>query len=245
MKRTLLLDFDGTVSEPNGLLQQYVDALTGQFRQQHGGDPAVWRTTTYEMLVQLTQEFQDHFVRDPTAPYNRFMDQIYARSTEMVYRAQGFPLPPDPIAFARETQKRALEQCNATYAGVEEGLGWLLAQRYSLHMASGQESGFLQGAMQGAGLAHLPTRWYGPDLIDCAKESPEYYRRIFADLNLLPEQVVVLDDLPEAILWAQELGAKTVQAHLLSETPPVRVSPHTPIMTDWSQLPEILTTLVY
>ncbi len=242
---TILLDFDGTVSEPVELLQQYVEALTGQFRQNHGGDVEDWRAVTYDMLKTLTEEFQDYFVSQPTAPYNSYMARLYARSTEIVYASQSLPLPEDAVGFARRTQKQALQQCNATYPGVTEWLPYLLSQGHTLHMASGQESGFLQGAMQGASLEHLPTRWYGPDLIDCAKESPEYYRRIFQDLGVSPTNVVVLDDLPVALLWAQELGAKTVQAHFDPNISLTRVSGVSAVMTDWTQLPEILATLVY
>ena len=77
---TILLDFDGTVSEPDNLLRQYVEALTLQFKQQHGGDIEEWRTITQEMLKRLTEEFQDRFVNHPNSPYNSFMEEKIGRA---------------------------------------------------------------------------------------------------------------------------------------------------------------------
>ena len=57
--------------------------------------------------------------------------------------------------------------------------------------------------------------------------------------------LIVIDDLPAALLWAEELGAKCIQAHLLSDLPPPFVSETIPTMTHWSQLPDLLKALVY
>jgi phosphoglycolate phosphatase-like HAD superfamily hydrolase len=237
------LDFDGTLSDPALLFQQYVPHLVSQFQAVHGGEYEAWSDATASMLQTLTEEFQDYFLKDPVAEYNGFMEHIYGRSVALVHEAMGLEPPVDRLAFARHTQREALQRTSALYEGVTVQLEALRAEGYQFWMASGQESDFLQAALTGAGLAHLPKQWYGPDLINCAKESAEYYRRIFTEIEDTYSPVIVIDDLPAALLWAQEFGAITIQTHFDTQSPPANVHGVSALMTDWNQLPHILSSL--
>jgi len=53
-------------------------------------------------------------------------------------------------------------------------------------------------------------RLYGADLLDTLKEGPEYYTRLFADLQIVPGDACIVDDNPRVLVWASELGARTV-----------------------------------
>ena len=53
-------------------------------------------------------------------------------------------------------------------------------------------------------------RLYGPDLIDTFKAGPAFYERIFADAGVDPASALVVDDLPHALAWARQAGARTV-----------------------------------
>ena len=84
---------------------------------------------------------------------------------------------------------------------------------------------------------------FGPDLVDCAKEGKEYYQRLFDSTGVSANKVVVVDDDPNALGWAMELGAKAVQAKLST----VRKHPEKEgviaVMTDLRQLPTILNQI--
>ncbi len=242
-KGLILLDFDGTLSDPVLLFEQYVPHLVTQFQEVSGGEYEAWSEATTSMLQTLTEEFQDYFLKDPVAEYNGFMEHIYRRSVALVHEAMGLEPPADRLAFARNTQREALQRTSALYGGVTEQLEALRIRGFEFWMASGQESDFLQAALVGAGLAHLPKQWYGPDLINCAKESGEYYRRIFAEIGSNSSPLIVIDDLPVALVWAQEFGAVTIQTHFDSATPPAEVPGVSAVMTDWNQLPHILSAL--
>ena len=110
-------------------------------------------------------------------------------------------------------------------------------------MASGQESEFLKAALEGAGVAHIPQGWFGPDLINCAKESTRYFERIFASLQIDPHTAIVIDDLAPATQWAEALGAKAIQAQLANSQPKDESAPHRPLLTHWRDVPQLLETV--
>jgi FMN phosphatase YigB (HAD superfamily) len=60
------------------------------------------------------------------------------------------------------------------------------------------------------GIADCFQQYYGPDLINTAKEGAAYYERIFADVNIEPENAIVVDDSLLALGWASEAGAQTI-----------------------------------
>ena len=45
------------------------------------------------------------------------------------------------------------------------------------------------GCRIGAGVDQYVGTRYGPDLIDCAKEGPEYYQRMFAHMGIDPAEM--------------------------------------------------------
>ncbi len=244
MKPTLLLDFDGTLSDPVLLFEQYVSALTEELTEAHGGEGEAWRSLTRTMLWDLTQDFANYFSANPFADYHPYMNALYTRSTQIVCEHIGRPLPNDPVRFARDMQARSLRCCNAFYEDAAEALALLHQQGYRIVMASGQESEFLQAALEGAGVGSIPQGWFGPDLINCAKESTRYFERIFDALNLSPNEAIVIDDLAPAVLWAEELGAKAVQAQLANSQPRELSTPSRPVLTSWLDFPQRLAELL-
>lgn len=244
MKPTLFFDFDGTLSDPVLLFEHYVSALTEEFKVAHGGSGEAWYSLTRKMLWELTQDFADYFSANPFADYHPYMNSLYARSAQAVCEHIGSALPSDPVGFARAMQAVALRKCNAFYDGAAEALALLHQEGYPIVMASGQESGFLQAALEGAGVVHIPQGWFGPDLINCAKESTRYFERIFEALQISPASAVVIDDLAPAILWAEELGAKAVQAQLANSQPREKSNPNRPVLTCWHDFPLQLERLL-
>lgn len=244
VKPTLLLDFDGTLSDPVLLFEQYASVLAAEFHGAHGGDAGEWNALTRAMLRDLTQDFADYFSANPFADHHPYMNSLYARSTQIVCERIGRPLPSDPVGFARDMQTLALRRCNAFYEGAAETVALLHAQGYSIVMASGQESFFLRAALEGAGLAHIPQGWFGPDLINCPKESARYFERIFASLQITPASAIVIDDLASAVLWAEEAGARAVQAQLANSQSREASNPHRPVLTHWGDFPSQLERML-
>ncbi len=86
------------------------------------------------------------------------------------------------------------------------------------------------------GVRHCFTRLYGPDLVNALKTGPEFYERIFADAGVEPEKAVVVDDSPQALAWAVQVGAKTVLIH----TKAAESYPADRVIDRLARLPEVI-----
>lgn len=126
------------------------------------------------------------------------------------------PSEEESFLLARRAVAYITRRVHAAFPGVIETIQMLHNQGYTLHTASGECSSDLTGYLHAMGVHHCFGRLYGPDLIDTFKEGPEYYERIFADLDISSANAVVVDDNPRAIHWATQVGARTV---LVSNSP--------------------------
>lgn len=87
----------------------------------------------------------------------------------------------------------------------------MLAGRVTLHTASGEHAGMLDGVLRGMGVRELfGTRLYGPDLIGVNKVGVRFYRAVLADSGVDAREALVVDDSPQALDWAGAAGLRTV-----------------------------------
>jgi FMN phosphatase YigB (HAD superfamily) len=210
----LFFDFDDTLSDFRLLGAQYVENLAAILSSEMGGRPEHWRAAIPSSLEATVGRYLAAFQGNPLGGYNTWLESERARVVEDVFLRMGMD-GPTGIA-ARELsvvlQERGLRRCNALYEHADEVLRGLAESGIPLYFASSQESRYLRAAMTGAPSYHHFREFYGPDLIDCAKEGPEYYRRVFGAVGIRPQQAIVIDDQPICLGWASEVGARVIQA---------------------------------
>lgn len=238
----LFFDFDDTLSEQIPFNLQYVRAIGSTLAPRFGGDTEAWAKCAIDMLKTLETQYIARFRDDPTN-YNDWFTTMHAQAMELVFSGMALPVPSNAEALSQETQRLALAQCSALFPGTQETVHALYAQGYTLHMASGNNSGHLRAALTGAGLDAYFDRLYGPDLIDCAKEGPEFYARLFRHVSIDPARALIIDNDPNAIAWAISTGAQAVQVDFL-------LYKHVPVaagilakITDIVELPELVREL--
>ena len=218
---------------------QYVRGIGDVLAPIYGGDAEDWAKCAIDMLETLEAQYIVQFRADPTH-YNAWFARLHAQAMELVFGGMGLPVPDEAEQLSRDTQKRVLSGCDAAFSGAKQAVETLHRRGYMIHAASGNDSGHLRSAFVGMGIDHCFTRFYGPDLIDCAKEGPEFYRRIFPDLNLPPAQALIIDNDPNAISWAQSLGAKAIQADLLPYKEVATAPNIVGKITELTQLPTLI-----
>jgi phosphoglycolate phosphatase-like HAD superfamily hydrolase len=217
----VFIDFDDTLSNAQALWDQYTEELASLLSVDVGGDKAAWKTALRPAIDRSLDRYAETFRNNPLAGYTQWIDAERVRFIEEVFAETGQPLPTcDPLVeFAKRMQFDALTACNAAFPGAEEALRELFEMGVRTQMASAQESEFLLAALIGAQVESYIESKFGPDLVCCAKEGPEFYRRIFEACHVHPSQAIVVDDQPLCLDWAEEAGAKVVQA---------RIQPHAP-----------------
>lgn len=235
----LFLDFDDTLSDFRALGAQYVAALARLLAHRYGGAEEAWAAAAREEIQAGIARYEERFIGHPLAGYTQWVQDERGRITETVFERVGVALPSDryPGDLGKRLQFEALAACNAAFPGATDALRDLTRVGVRVQMASSQESDYLRGALAGAGLASFIGRMFGPDLVDCAKEGPEFYRRIFEASGIHPSQALVVDDQPMCLDWAEEAGARVVQACVC----PVAPTPEYPVaLRSLSDLPRLV-----
>lgn len=237
---TVFFDFDDTLSDPIPFFLQFTRECGGLFNARFGGETEAWEKAITEMLVAIEMDYIQRFIGYPTNGYREWLRDLRTTALRQPFEALQIPLPAEVPLLYSEIQFTALSRCNAAFPGAQVALQTLSEQGYPLHMASGQESAYLRGSLTGMGLHSYFDRLFGPDLIDCAKEGEEYYRRVFDAVGVGAAEVIIVDDYPPAIGWAVATGAKVIQAKLSpvrhEETQPGVVA----VVTDLNALPDLI-----
>ncbi len=238
----VFLDFDDTLCDMAEHRLQLVHELAGLLSEEYGGAEDEWAPVLAPTLAASLIGYREEFVGRPLAGFNRWITEERARVAREIFEAKGIAIPPDTDigALAARLQFEALTACNASFPNAEEALRELFDMGVRAQLASSQESEYLLAALIGAGIESYTESKFGPDLVDCAKEGPVYYRRILEACGIGPAQAIVVDDQPECLDWAEEAGAKVIQARLKPDSPeqqfPMSIS-------DLSELPAAVRKL--
>ncbi|MEP6755249.1 MAG: HAD family hydrolase [Chthonomonadales bacterium] len=235
---TLFLDFDDTLVDSAEHAKQYVGELSAVLASAHGIGSSIWEPIVGRELVAFKKAYTETFNADNLTGFTEWMDQERVKATKKIFFAVDVALPTDDdiLEFARRIQFDALCGCNASFDGVYDALLALFDAEVRMNIASANESAYLLAALVGAGIESFTESKFGPDLIDCVKESVKYYEVMFDFLKIDPKDVVVLDDQVECLEWASSLGAKVIQSDLLGRGGDSRF----PQLTNFSQLPVLV-----
>ena len=235
----LFIDFDETLSDSFVLRTQYVREVGALLAQSYGKTEDEWAKVTVDLLVELEKDYVARFVGKPLAGYADWLDEARQKSADTLFGALNAQVPDNAIQIIKETQFNALTACDAAFPGAYEALDALFQADVRVQLASGNESEYLLAALIGAGIESFTESKFGPDLIDCAKEGPEFYLKIFEATGVAPSDALVVDDQPEALQWAMQAGAKTIQAKISTELHFPDVPGVSAIMTNLRELPEL------
>ena len=210
----LFIDFDDTLSDFGLLGEQFVSELARRLARDFGADSTTWAAALKPELEASIARYADRFTGDPLAGFRAWIAEERPRVVAAVFERAETAVPTkEPLATLGERlQSESLVVCDATFTGAKDCLQELSDAGVRIQMASSQESQYLAAALSGTGIESLVEHHFGPDLLDCAKEGTEYYRRAFELCGIRPSQAIVVDDQAQCLDWAEEAGARVVQA---------------------------------
>jgi len=113
------------------------------------------------------------------------------------------------LELAWQASDYITQQVHASYAGTRDAIIALYKMGFMLFTASAEHSRELEGILKGMEVRDQFKSLYGTDLVNAAKSSDEYYRRVFDHSGIVPDQAMVVDDSPRCLAWASGLGAST------------------------------------
>lgn len=238
----LFLDFDETLSDFTELGLQFVRKSASLFITDFGGETHAWEQAIVETLEAMLNDYKARFEGNPLAGFCDWMEEARIVYIVRLCERQGVTRLADPVAYVRQNQKRTLHACNALFPGADDALQTLSQNGTRLFMASAWDSEYLEAALIGGGIVHLFETKFGPDLVDCAKEGPEYYERIFETVGIAPAEALVVDDNPDTLRWILQTGATAIQSHITTRHYEV-VPGVAAVLTDLRDLPGLVQRL--
>ncbi|WP_075164963.1 HAD family hydrolase [Chthonomonas calidirosea] len=213
----VLFDFDDTLSEHRLFSQRLVGTMAFAMWTFHGGVVERWAESVQRMMMRLENSYIAQFC--PPAGmspfgYRRWFQEAQTRAVHWLYEEAGLEPQANARQLALKGQKVALHRSAALFPRAREVVRGLQLRGFRMSIASGNDSRTLHHALVGCGLRPYFEKLYGADLVDCAKEGPEFYRAIFEDLGIEPSQALVIDNDAASIQWAWKAGARSIQVRL-------------------------------
>ncbi len=228
---------DGGVMNDNALRSAGWQRLVGEFFVPIlGGDQAAWaeanRVVFERILEFLTAGPQGQ-------DYIKWWDDYQALWLREMAAFVGVAAPKDYaqcVELADEAAVYITQRVRAAYPGATDAVHAIHGMGIELFTASGERSLELDGYLTGMGIRSCFRTLYGPDLVNQAKDGPEYYSRLFWHANVEPKSALVVDDNVLAVAWARIVGAKTC---LISASPPEH-APVDLVIPSLAELPSVI-----
>ncbi|MDE2126581.1 MAG: hypothetical protein KGJ62_08325 [Armatimonadetes bacterium] len=239
----LFLDFDDTLVDFSAFMIAWVRAIGDVAMHRLGGESRFWSDAAVEILGRLEAEYRALFVGNPLAGYRQWLHEVRGREARAALAQAGLPATDENVAIIIDAFQRSLLSVGTPIAGALELLDTLDKMPVGIHLASGQDSDHLLYALRGLGVRDFAGYRFGPDLIDCAKEGPEYYERCFA-LSAAVQPWIVVDNQPESLEWAIAAGATAIHSCVLPDTDCSSPDGVAASITDLAQLPSLIDAIL-
>ena len=234
---TLFIDDGGVLNDNSRRAPEFRRLVAEFFPPRLGGEPEAWAEAN---RVTFQGVFDAH--KDAVAVVDAYHQGVVAYEhawlTAMCeYVGVSAPEGGDCAALAREALLYITRRARAAYPGAAETVAALAGAGYALHTASNQPSWELEGYLSAMGVLDHFGILFGADLVNAMKPSHVYYERAFALARADPGRSLVLDDDPEYLAAAREVGARTVVVGS-GDAPPGHLA-----IPSLASLPALLETL--
>ncbi|MBM3472409.1 MAG: HAD family hydrolase [Armatimonadetes bacterium] len=206
----IFLDNDGVLTDAEAHHVAYCQRYGALMAARFGGMVEAWAEANSAAFHAMMEWYEANADRYTEA---RFFEDLYqvelgAAFAHMRMRA------PDWEPEGRLLMRRLLFECPlgacALFAGAREAVEELALAGYRLCLASNAHSLHCEGVLIGCGLRQHFICAFGPDLVNCATKSAQFYRRVCNHVGVRPEQGIPVDDNGLPLAMASSLGMRTV-----------------------------------
>ncbi|MFX0147589.1 MAG: HAD family hydrolase [Candidatus Hodarchaeota archaeon] len=235
---------DGGVLNDNQIRGEQWQKLVGIYLSpRFGGDPELWAKANVEFIKDFAGKEVPKLVWEHREKsYYEFLEWFIEKWVNNMFDYMGINRPErnkyKQIYYG--AAKFVDSRIKAAFPGVIKSIENLYNKGYNLCTSSGMESIELKLYLEGMGIKQYFKAFYGPDLVNILKIDDKFYRAIFTDLNVTPEQSIVIDDKPFYLKHAEKLGAIVIQACLTGEY----TSQFPYIITHMSELPVLIEEVI-
>lgn len=213
MTRPVLFLDDGGVMNDNQLRgEQWQRLVAAFFAPRLGGAPEAWAEANRIVMSRILEPAAWQARLQSVSDYRSFDYQYQIDWLNWMCELVNVPIPDEEQCYqlGLEATAAIIPRVRSAFPGAADAIRILHERGYTLNTASGESSTDLRDYLEGMEVRDCFQRLYGPDLIDTFKSGPAYYERIFADCGVDPASALVVDDSPQALGWARQVGAQTI-----------------------------------
>jgi HAD superfamily hydrolase (TIGR01509 family) len=234
----IFLDDGGVITDPDRRAAAWRRLAGGVLASLLGGSAEAWGEAHHVVTTRLFALDQARKLAAPdfASFYRAYEVEWIAGMCSLV----DLSIPPEAacVTLAQRATAAITSSMRAELPGALDAIRALHRAGYTLHTASGSASDQVAGCLEGMGVRPCFGRLYGADLLNTFKDGPQFYAHLFADASVPPNEALVVDDNADALAWAAQLGARTVQ---VGATPEPKRAAH---IGSLAQLPELLERLM-
>lgn len=232
---------DGGVLNDNTIRNPQWKAFCGEFfHSRFGGDPEGWSEANQKAMTTL-----DVHGIDPKEIYDDYLTFYTKFKSEWVikmFEEAGRTVPPkaEHERIFDTTAEYVWPKVHSAIPGIIKTIKILYSKGFVLYTSTGLASRDIKMVLEGMGIKHLFSGFYGSDLINTWKFSPKFFEAIFKDIKLESKKAIVIEDQPRFIENALKTGANVIQACVTGE-----FQPKYPFYVEnMHQLPKVIENLI-
>jgi phosphoglycolate phosphatase-like HAD superfamily hydrolase len=215
---------DGDVLNDNKIRGRQWHKLIGKYlAPRFGGVPKEWGRANEKVVEEfLNKGVPTLIYQHKEKNHQQFMEWFRKKWINDMFDYMGIdhPAKSDYNRIYYESAEFVDPRVRSAFPGVKKTIKILYKKDFKLHTCSGTESIELKYYLEGMDIKQYFTKFYGPDLINILKVDTAFYDAIFNDLDINPNQAIIIDDKPYYLNFAQSLGTHVVQACLTGEFEP-------------------------
>lgn len=220
----VLLDLWGVVCNHEEMDKGYRLVMSEILQKEHGGDRRTWLRSHDTAYTWYVDAFTDAAKRQ--VPHRAFVDRMDAEHIRMIFEIAGVPFPTvDPLAFARELERRVLSSIASAYPDVRNAVARLREAGHAVYLATQGTESSAAGAIQGAHLEGLFDGLFTGHSMDAFKSDRAYWERALARLGVAAEDCVAVDDSLRYLEAATSVGVTGLLLDRLGMHPAGSVPP--------------------
>ncbi|MHA2288627.1 MAG: HAD hydrolase-like protein [Promethearchaeota archaeon] len=220
MTVTVFFD-DGGVLNDNSVRGKQWEKFVGEYySSRFGGELEVWG----EANGKIISSFFDMLMvgKDKFGDYQTFYTNFKKHMVLEMFNEAGKILPKNtnPVEVFNSTREYVIPKVQSAIPGVIDSIKRLSSKDFILYTAAGAVSIEMKLYLEGMGVKQHFKEFYGPDLINAWKINSEYYDAIFKHSKVDRAKAIIIEDNPQFLNDALEVGANVIQACITGEHKP-------------------------
>lgn len=213
---------DGNVLNNNEIRGKlWPEVFANYMMNRFGGSKDQWIQSNRTYFAEFMEDFYSKVRKRARINFKPYFQQHMVNWTTATLSYMNLEIPSEKklVNLYKEITAFVNPRSVAPNPGIIKCIKELKSKNFNIVTSSGETSFELDGYLTGMGIKQYFDKLYGPDLINTGKFSSHFFQQIVNDLGISESQAILIEDNPEMIRMAQEIGINVIQSIIVNEKP--------------------------